>query len=310
LPSFVVNATRFIPESPRWLITKDRHEEALQVLIKYHAEGDANSPFVAAEFHQIRETLRKEQEAAKRPWLELVQSKANRRRVFVAICVGFFTQWSGNGLISYYLAKVLATVGINSRLAQNQINVAINCFSLATSVGSSLLANIWPRRRQQLAGYVGITIMFSCLTAASAVYAGNKADGAAAKAVVALIFLYNGVYNLMQPFQYLYISEIFPLIIRSKGIAVMQMSVRIASAFNQFVNPIGLANLGWKFYLVYVVWLVIETSTVYFTFPETKGPTLEEVALVLEGSNANVELVKIGFTDKKVPQRNVRMCEE
>lgn len=54
----------FVPESPRYLISKDRHEEALAILIKYHAEGDANSPFVAAEFHQMRETIRLEQ---KRP---------------------------------------------------------------------------------------------------------------------------------------------------------------------------------------------------------------------------------------------------
>ncbi|CEL04119.1 hypothetical protein ASPCAL05251 [Aspergillus calidoustus] len=95
----------------------------------------------------------------------------------------------------------------------------------------------------------------------------------------------------MQPFQYLYIGEIFPFIQRSKGVAVMQMSVRIASVFNQFVNPIGMENAGWKFFLAYVVWLAVETATVYFIFPETQGPTLEEIALVIEGDQAAVEVV-------------------
>lgn len=90
----------FVPESPRWLVSRDRHDEALAILIKYHAEGDATSSFVAAEFHQIRETIRLEQEASKSPWKELFTNSVNRRRVLIAACVGLFAQWAGNGLVS------------------------------------------------------------------------------------------------------------------------------------------------------------------------------------------------------------------
>ncbi|KAJ5528555.1 general substrate transporter [Penicillium freii] len=116
-----------------------------------------------------------------------------------------------------------------------------------------------------------MTILFACYTACAGVYA-EITSKAAGIAVLLMIFLFNGAYNLMQPFHFLYIGEIFPFIQRSKDMAVMQMSVRIAAVFNKFVNPIGMENIKWKFFLSYVAWLAIETTTVYFFFPETQGP--------------------------------------
>lgn len=53
--------------------------------------------------------------------------------------------------------------------------------------------------------------------------------------------------------------------------------MKTASVFNQFVDPIGMDALGWKFYLVYCCWLLIEITVFYFLYPETKGYTLERM---------------------------------
>jgi MFS family permease len=90
----------FVPESPRWLISRDRSDEALAILIKYHAEGNPDDPFVQAEYRQIRETITLEVEANRHKWAELFRTKGNRRRMLIAGCVGLFSQWSGNGLVS------------------------------------------------------------------------------------------------------------------------------------------------------------------------------------------------------------------
>jgi hypothetical protein len=281
------------------LVSKDRHEEALEILIKYHAEGDRSSAFVAAEYHQIRETIRMEIEGTKTPWKELVTSGVNRRRVFIAACVGLFSQWSGNGLVSYYLSKVLATVGITEKRTQNEINLGLSCWNLVTGVTGALLAHILPRRRQYLTSYIGMTVMFACWTAASATYSNDHTNHSAAIAVVALIFCYYGFYNLMMPLTYIFICEVFPFIHRSKGVAITQFFSRGGSSFNQFVNPIGLQDIEWKYYIVYVVWLAIETTTIFFVYPETKGPSLEEVAVVMEGEKAKVEVIEVGASGGK-----------
>lgn len=82
----------------------------------------------------------------------------------------------------------------------------------------------------------------------------------------------------MQPLQMIYTSEIFPYTYRAKGIALEELFNQFGAAFNQFVNPIGLKALGWKYYIVYCIWVPIEWLVMFFFYPETKGPTLEEIA--------------------------------
>lgn len=88
------------PESPRFLISKDRDEEAFAILAKYHAEGDMDSVFVKAEMAQIKLTLAAEMEGKKQSWADLFRHAGMRRRLFVTAFLGLFTQWSGNTLIS------------------------------------------------------------------------------------------------------------------------------------------------------------------------------------------------------------------
>ncbi|KAH6950303.1 hexose transporter [Ilyonectria sp. MPI-CAGE-AT-0026] len=256
-----------VPESPRWLLFKECNEEALEVLIKYHGEGDRDSAFVHAEYNEIHTQLRQELENSERPWAELLQTTGNRKRVLIAMCMGVFSQWSGNGLVSYYLARVLTTVGVEDKRTQNIVNLSLS----------------------YLTSLCCMVAVFAMITGVSACYASGG-DHAAAVAVVAMIFVYNASYNTMQPLLFVYITEVFPFVHRAKGIVILQFFVRGSTAFNAFVNPIGLDALAWKFYLFYCVWLVVETPIIYFLYPETEGPTLEELAYLFEEKPKDLDL--------------------
>lgn len=72
----------------------------------------------------------------------------------------------------------------------------------------------------------------------------------------------------------------------------------------RYINPIGLQSLKWKFYFLYIVILVIECLCIYFLFPETKGPSLEEIAVIFDGDMAIVadsrDFEKAGVAEERI----------
>lgn len=66
----------------------------------------------------------------------------------------------------------------------------------------------------------------------------------------------------------------------------MGISVVVGIVFNTFVNPIALENIGWKYYIVFLVIIVLYGITAYLTYPETRGHTLEQIAHIFDGDSA------------------------
>ncbi|KAK3484828.1 uncharacterized protein B0T23DRAFT_416315 [Neurospora hispaniola] len=176
-------------------------------------------------------------------------------RFFLAAVISLFTRWSGNALLSFYTGKILATVGITNPHTVQMIIFGWTCWGLVA--GTSVATLISP---------------------------SSKVEIGSPKAVIPVLvfmFLYTPFYVLgWGSLTYTYLSELFPYYQRSQGIAVEQFTVRIASFIGSYVNPIALFNIGWKYYIVYYVWIAIEALTVYFFFPETKDRTLEELAFM------------------------------
>lgn len=83
----------FVPESPRWHISKGRNEKALQILADVHANGNVDDEVVQLEMKEIRETIQLEQEFEGNNWSELWRTPGNRHRLIILLTVGFFSQW-------------------------------------------------------------------------------------------------------------------------------------------------------------------------------------------------------------------------
>ncbi|QRW21960.1 Sugar (and other) transporter [Rhizoctonia solani] len=132
----------FLPESPRWLISKGRDDEARQVLVKWHAGGREEDPLVAMEYTQIKEALGLESQNANASWLDLFRTPGNRRRIRIIFGIAVFSQWSGNGLISYYLERVLNGIGITKTDDQTLINGVLSIYNWLAFMNLSVMGAI------------------------------------------------------------------------------------------------------------------------------------------------------------------------
>jgi len=112
------------------MVSKGKHQEAITLLAKYHANGDETDELVMYEFSEMKTAIETEAAAAAgTSYLTFFRTKGNRKRLYILVCLGFYSQWVGNGVISYYLPQILSTIGITSASAQTGVNGGLSIWS-------------------------------------------------------------------------------------------------------------------------------------------------------------------------------------
>ncbi|KAG1798105.1 general substrate transporter [Suillus plorans] len=285
IPIIQMSLIWFIPESPRFLMAKGLESQAARVLARCHANGgDERNPLVAFELAQIRHALNLEREyASGKSYLRCFSTPGNRQRMFTIIWIAVFSQWSGNGLVSYYFNTVLDKVGITQTRTKAAINGGLQIFNLASALVGVMVVDKLGRRKTFLISNIGMLTAFSMWTVTTALFS-QSGNVAAARATVPLIFIYFFFYDLAYTSMLvLYTLEILPYNIRAKGFAIMNIVLYSTNAFNSLVNPVALETIGWKYYLFYCGWLILELLFAMVYIIDTRARTLEETAALFDG---------------------------
>jgi MFS family permease len=115
-PVIVLSLSWLIPESPRWLMSKGRKEEAKAIIAKYHGNGNVDDPLVLAQVEEIEMAVVRAQEGI--TWKALFRHKPNLQRLFIIIAMTLMTLWCGQNIITYYFSSILNSINITGTTQQ------------------------------------------------------------------------------------------------------------------------------------------------------------------------------------------------
>ncbi|KAJ5805066.1 hypothetical protein N7474_010953 [Penicillium riverlandense] len=275
LPSVIILcAVWFIPESPRWYIGQGREAEARAVLVQYHGDGNPDALVANLELQEMLEVI--EQDGSDKRWWDfrsLFNTRAARYRTFLVTCISWFGELDLPPT-SYYFPLMVKTAGITNVSTQLLLN-AIQTVVMAIAALCGLKMIHKTGRRQLLIWCsVGMTISMAVITACTAKQAGKPAT----------------------PMQTLYPAEVLAYNSRAKGMAYLAFMNNAVKVMNTYVPPIAIANSGWRYYILYVVWDAFGIVVIYFFFVETKGWSLEEIEDLFNSKNP----VKASLEKKKI----------
>ncbi|PLB53259.1 general substrate transporter [Aspergillus steynii IBT 23096] len=279
-PAAVLATVFSCPESPRWLVSKGRSSEAAEVLGKYHANGLRDDPLVRWELAEIEAAIEEENDRHQNSYMGFFQSWGNRRRLYILVSLSIGQNWVGNGVISYYLTPVLKSVGIESPVQITLLTSGLAIWNLILAFLAALNVERFGRRTLFFISIIGMLISYGLVMGFSAGFTTTQNRGLGV-AVVPFLFIYYGFYDIAwTPLPVPYTAEILPFGLRTKGLAIFASVGTLANSFNQFVNPIALEAIAWRYYAIYIAILLFYLAFAYFMYPETKGRTVEEVSAV------------------------------
>ena len=275
----------FLPETPRWLISKGQEDKCREVLEKVE-----EPQLVEEVILKMKEDLQDDKKN-KVSWT-LIFKKWLRVPLFIAVGIMFVQQFTGINTIIYYSPKIFLMSGFADAQAAVWASVSVGVVNVAFTILSLFMIDRLGRRKLY---FIGLTGMVVALVAMGTCFALQATLGDSIKWVtISLVWVYIAFFAIsLGPLGWLIISEIFPLSVRGIGSSIGALSNWlfngvVAFTFFKIVKGLtlpetsiilkgeDLGNPAGAFYL-YALVGIVGIIWGYFYIPETKNVTLEKI---------------------------------
>ena len=256
----------FVPESPRWLVAKDKDNKAEEILTKV-----AGKDFAKEELIKIKESLKGKSDIKKQN-LKSLFSRKYKFVLFIGIFLAVFQQWSGINVIFFYAPDIFAkaNLGVDAALFQTTLIGVVNI--VFTLISMWLIDRIG-RKILLLIGAIG---MFFSYLLIGYLFISNNTEGWLIMTAIIITPAFFAVG--LGPTVWVVMSEIFPNKIRGLAMSVATLSLWVACylltlTFPVFVEQFGAAYTFWIYSVICLIGIIVISKYL----PETKGISLEEM---------------------------------
>ncbi len=249
-----------IPRSPRWLAERGYIDEARAVL-KLIGEQEVEAILTA---------MRDAKDLEIQYGQERLFAARNRFPVFLAVSIAMFNQLSGINAILYYLNDIFAQAGFNKVSGDLQA-VAIGATNLIFTVLAMLIIDRAGRRLLLTIGAIG---MAACLAGVAIVFGMGRNGGLLLWLLIGFIASFAFSQGAVI---WVYISEVFPTAVRSRGQSLGSSTHWIMNALISWAFPIVAASSRTAPFVFFSAMMVLQLIVVRVSYPETKGVSLENM---------------------------------
>jgi len=273
----------FTRESPRWLASKGRNDEAIANLayLRHTDQTDSNT---LEEFAEIRASIDQEQEATEGVTWKEILLPGNRIRFFLGFALMTCQQWGGQNIVNYYAPTIFQSIGISST---NSSLFASGIYGLVkiAATGAFLLIGIEQFGRKLSLGFggLGMGIMFFIIGAIGKTHppvVGATSASSASIAMAAMIYLFGVIYSFSWgPVPWVYAAEIYPNRLRAFGVGWTAAVQWIMNFALSRTAPVAEVNLGFNLFICFGA-VNIFNAGVGFLLPETRNRSLEEMDVI------------------------------
>ncbi|CAG7917936.1 unnamed protein product [Penicillium olsonii] len=262
----------WVPPSPRWLASQDRHECAREVLTRLHG-----SEVAELEMQEIQASIEFEHTVSEATWGDMFMMPVLRVTV-LGMAVQFFQQITGTNSILYYTPSLFKRGGITdprtANLATGGVGIVLFVFSWVPIFYFDRLGRkTWLQIGTvgMMAAMIGITILQW--------HAEHNPGDPANYTIILFPYLFYVFFNISWGVgSWTYAAEIFPVSMRAKGNALSTASLWAACYIVAQASPPIADAIGWGLYIIYTGICVVAFIFVRYALVETRGRSLEEMS--------------------------------